>query len=444
MLNRVTPPGEHVYMTISAYLELENNAQPAIITKDLCMVVYGRDSRTIPRSLRHIFSGSYKNAEANRICGVYETVLKRAAEAGSPGLQRRQRRVLDTSSTYVRGEENLHGWRPRGDSLIFEHQWELEKITRLTQVERTRHFLLLREKLGLGSTPQPLNHHHDFTKSEKEVANQAAKAGCDARAVLTRYSSREMPATDSDNMSDAERATALKFARLMQGRSIQIHAKQETPAQTPSDEQDALTASVTSSCSSTTSAELASPERPRAPVAELHIALGGSAVVPPDSPLASPGDSQGSSPLVECRPMPLFVPEVEEIRISPVVSRKGYLNVLDDRTNTWIKRWVVVRRPYVFIFRDERDPVERGLINLATAQIEYSEDQQAMVRVPNSFSVVTKQRGFLLQTLGDKEVHDWLYAINPLLAGQIRSKLGRRSRHTSGGNHPNTLSVPTK
>lgn len=75
--------------------------------------------------------------------------------------------MLDTSSTYVRGEENLHGWRPRGDSLIFEHQWELEKITRLTAVERTRHFLLLREKLGLGSTPQPINQHHDFTKSEK-------------------------------------------------------------------------------------------------------------------------------------------------------------------------------------------------------------------------------------------------------------------------------------
>lgn len=37
-------------------------------------------------------------------------------------MQRRQRRVLDTSSTYVRGEENLHGWRPRGDSLIFDHQ----------------------------------------------------------------------------------------------------------------------------------------------------------------------------------------------------------------------------------------------------------------------------------------------------------------------------------
>jgi kinesin family member 1 len=42
------------------------------------------------------------------------------------------------------------------------------------------------------------------------------------------------------------------------------------------------------------------------------------------------------------------------------------------------------------------------------------------------FSVVTKHRGYLLQTLTDREVHDWLYAINPLLAGQIRSKLARR------------------
>lgn len=57
----------------------------------------------------------------------------------SLGAQRRQRRVLDTSSTYVRGEENLGQWRPRGDSLIFEHQWELEKLTRLQQV----HFIYL-------------------------------------------------------------------------------------------------------------------------------------------------------------------------------------------------------------------------------------------------------------------------------------------------------------
>lgn len=37
----------------------------------------------------------------------------------------------------------------------------------------------------------------------------------------------------------------------------------------------------------------------------------------------------------------LYVPEVEEIRISPVISRKGYLNILEHKINGWKKRWVV-------------------------------------------------------------------------------------------------------
>lgn len=41
----------------------------------------------------------------------------------------------------------------------------------------------------------------------------------------------------------------------------------------------------------------------------------------------------------------------------------------------------VVRRPYVFIYKNEKDLVERGMINLATAQVEYSEDQEAMLKV---------------------------------------------------------------
>lgn len=51
-------------------------------------------------------------------------------------MQRRRRKVLDTSVAYVRGEENLAGWRPRGDSLILEHQWELEKLELLHEVSK--------------------------------------------------------------------------------------------------------------------------------------------------------------------------------------------------------------------------------------------------------------------------------------------------------------------
>lgn len=65
--------------------QLDNCARPAIVTKDLSMVIYGRDARTGPRSLKNLFSGQYRNPEANRLSGVYELSLRRASEAGSPG-----------------------------------------------------------------------------------------------------------------------------------------------------------------------------------------------------------------------------------------------------------------------------------------------------------------------------------------------------------------------
>ncbi|XP_014215863.1 kinesin-like protein unc-104 isoform X3 [Copidosoma floridanum] len=425
LLNRVTSYGEQIFMTISAYLELENCGRPAIITKDLSMIIYGRDARVGPRSLKHLFSGSYRNQEANRLSGVYELVLRRSSEAG---VQRRQRRVLDTSSTYVRGEENLDGWRPRGDSLIFDHQWELEKLTRLEEVERVRHTLLLREKLGIDKNTFCNKATHDFTKSEKEVCNMVAKATNESHASPVKV--KKAPSKDTYEpweMTEREKELTSKYVKLIQGRIPNKEPIVLSDVSPNDDTMGDMSASMMSSVVSSSSQELSSPERARLQELQDSIMAGESAshgsVAP--APL-------GSISPVNSEHLVLYVPEVEEIRISPVIARKGYLNVLEHKTNGWKKRWVSVRRPYVFIFRDEKDPVERALINLATAQVEYSEDQLAMVKVPNTFSVVTKHRGYLLQTLGDKEVYDWLYAINPLLAGQIRSKLARKGPGLTG------------
>ena len=95
----------------------------------------------------------------------------------------------------------------------------------------------------------------------------------------------------------------------------------------------------------------------------------------------------------------------------------------------------------VQVFRciiSSRDPCERALINLATARTEYSPGEAA-AGVSHSFSIVTYQRGYLIQVncsstssmtfpkqaANDRDLHDWLYAINPLLAGQIKSKVRR-------------------
>ncbi|XP_067626488.1 kinesin-like protein unc-104 isoform X6 [Eurosta solidaginis] len=426
LLNRVTQAGETIYITLSAYLELDNCARPAIITKDLSMVIYGRDARTGPRSLKHLFSGQYRNPEANRLSGVYELSLRRASEAGSPGVQRRQRRVLDTSSTYVRGEENLSGWRPHGDSLIFDHQWELEKLTRLEEVGRIRHLLLLRERLGMDTNPNPT------TKTEKDVCNLAARAATSPVHMVI-PPSPQTPVKDPQHIvpereyNQREQELMLKCLKLVQGKCrkqrmemkkgmiifflhIGTYNKSTDRTSEPAPQSDVSPsdegcADMTVSCLSSNSLELCSPDRADAP-------NGWEAPAPATQPAL---------------PLRLYVPELEEIRVSAVVARKGLLNVLEHGGSGWKKRWVIVRRPYVFIYKSEKDPVERAVLNLATAQVECSEDQAAMVKIPNTFSVVTKHRGYLLQTLGDKEVHDWLYAINPLLAGQIKSRLARRT-----------------
>lgn len=46
------------------------------------------------------------------------------------------------------------------------------------------------------------------------------------------------------------------------------------------------------------------------------------------------------------------------------------------------------------------------------------------LQTPNTFAVCTEHRGILLQANSDKDMHDWLYAFNPLLAGTIRYGLG--------------------
>uniref|UniRef100_A0A8C0FR14 plus-end-directed kinesin ATPase n=1 Tax=Bubo bubo TaxID=30461 RepID=A0A8C0FR14_BUBBB len=320
LLNRVTPYGEKIYMTLSAYLELDHCIQPAVITKDVCMVFYSRDAKiSPPRSLRSLF--------------------------GSVASLWRRRKVLDTSVAYVRGEENLAGWRPRGDSLILEHQWELEKLELLHEVSK---------EIG----------------EVKEKLSDISPIGRD-------------PSVSS--FSSATLTPSSTCPSLVDSRCNSVD--QKTPE---------ANSRASSPCHEVEQFQLI-------PTVETSY-------------LARAGKNEFLN----------LVPDIEEIRPGSVVSKKGYLHFKEPLSSSWAKHFVVVRRPYVFIYNSDKDPVERGIINLSTAQVEYSEDQQAMVKTPNTFGVCTKHRGVLLQAINDKDMNDWLYAFNPLLAGTIRSKLARR------------------
>ncbi|NXK81885.1 KIF1B protein, partial [Amazona guildingii] len=433
LLNRVTPYGEKIYMTLSAYLELDHCIQPAVITKDVCMVFYSRDAKiSPPRSLRNLFGSGYsKSPDSNRVTGIYELSLCKMADTGSPGMQRRRRKVLDTSVAYVRGEENLAGWRPRGDSLILEHQWELEKLELLHDVEKTRHFLLLREKLG-DSIPKSLS---DSLSPSLSSGTLSTSTSISSQISTTTFESAVTPSessgydsADIESLVDREKELATKCLQLLThtfnrefnqvynsisdcklsdispiGRDPSVSSFSSSTL-TPSSTCPSL---VDSRCNSIDQKTPEANSRASSPCHEVEQFQ----LIPTveTSYLARAGKNEFLN----------LVPDIEEIRPGSVVSKKGYLHFKEPLSSSWAKHFVVVRRPYVFIYNSDKDPVERGIINLSTAQVEYSEDQQAMVKTPNTFGVCTKHRGVLLQAINDKDMNDWLYAFNPLLAGTI-------------------------
>ncbi|XP_059023479.1 kinesin-like protein KIF1A isoform X24 [Mustela lutreola] len=431
LLNRVTPYREKIYMTVSAYIEMENCTQPAVITKDFCMVFYSRDAKLpASRSIRNLFgSGSLRASESNRVTGVYELSLCHVADAGSPGMQRRRRRVLDTSVAYVRGEENLAGWRPRSDSLILDHQWELEKLSLLQEVEKTRHYLLLREKLETTQRPGP---EAPSPASSEDSGSHGSSSPSSPLSAEGRPSPVEAP-------NERQRELAVKCLRLLthtfnreythshvcvSASESKLSEMSVTLLRDPSmSPLGAATLTPSSTCPSLVegrygAAELRTPQpcsRPASPDAEP---------VPEADSKKLPSPARATE--AEKEPQRLLVPDIQEIRVSPIVSKKGYLHFLEPHTAGWAKRFVVVRRPYAYLYNSDKDSVERFVLNLSTAQVEYSEDQQAMLKTPNTFAVCTEHRGILLQANSDKDMHDWLYAFNPLLAGTIRSKLSRR------------------
>ncbi|XP_053433233.1 kinesin-like protein KIF1B isoform X9 [Nycticebus coucang] len=440
LLNRVTPYGEKIYMTLSAYLELDHCIQPAVITKDVCMVFYSRDAKiSPPRSLRSLFGSGYsKSPDSNRVTGIYELSLCKMADTGSPGMQRRRRKVLDTSVAYVRGEENLAGWRPRGDSLILEHQWELEKLELLHEVEKTRHFLLLRERLG-DSIPKSMS---DSLSPSLSSGTLSTSTSISSQISTTTFESAVTPSessgydsADIESLVDREKELATKCLQLLthtfNREFSQVHSSISdcklsdiSPIGRDPSESSFSSATLTpsSTCPSlvesrSNSLDQKTPEansRASSPCPEFEQFQIVPAVETPY--LARAGKNEFLN----------LVPDIEEIRPGSVVSKKGYLHFKEPLCSNWAKHFVVVRRPYVFIYNSDKDPVERGVINLSAAQVECSEDQQAMLKTPNTFAVCTKHRGVLLQALNDKDMNDWLYAFNPLLAGTIRSKLSRR------------------
>lgn len=68
--------------------------------------------------------------------------------------------------------------------------------------------------------------------------------------------------------------------------------------------------------------------------------------------------------------------------ISDNVTKKGWLtyqeNALED---TWVERWFILRRPYIYIYTNDKETEEQGIINVSTVRIDYNPALESMIKV---------------------------------------------------------------
>lgn len=278
---------------------------------------------------------------------------------------------------------------------------------RIETVERIRHYLLLSDRLTSGRSDK-IDLLSSCMKSSSSRMNLAALTAPTSPVATTTVEDESIYAVWE--MSEREKYLCSKYASL-----IQSHIPSKVVPSTSNNPKTLPLDMSTNDPSSTNS----SPEEKLV----LDSVLKRNSAPEIASSLSTADQISTLSGLTELPKKVTFTPEMEEVRLSCVVSKKGYLNLLESKCKkSWLKRWLIVKRPYLFIYLEEKDPIERSVINISTSEISYTDKDLETSRM---FTLITKYREYLFQASSSKEIHEWLYALNPLLAGQMLSKSSR-------------------
>ncbi|EUB57832.1 Kinesin-like protein unc-104 [Echinococcus granulosus] len=401
-LNRVTPKGHTVYVTMSCYVQLSCSLDPICITKDFAMIIFPRSSTiTVPSSVEFL------SQRAQFACHPHMVAKYTKTEA-----RHTPRHMLN--STYVRGEENIRGWRPRSDSLIVEHQMKLERLAFIESVEKTKQFLALREAIKAKKRDDLLQ------RLDKMIRQLQRNRWYDLLSHFKRPTSSNQSLLDENPDTTSLKGVARPNS-LSTNKSTFIN----------SDKKSLLLTCVNILGFSNLQPRIVrqswglhlKPVSPLSPLLDAYMPK-----VNADSVFLQCGELQNDMLCARC----------DEVRISPVVNRRGLLLVADESNPNWVPRWIMVRRPFLYIYENEKDTLERRIINLKVAHLEYSAEEGEIfgpkktsperskvvepTKHPMIFALQYADRKIFMKTgpsASRNEIHEWLYAIDPLMAGEI-------------------------
>ncbi|KAF8467730.1 hypothetical protein BDZ91DRAFT_722979 [Kalaharituber pfeilii] len=132
LLDRTTAPNYRVQMSVKWSVTSERISEPIMFSLDAALQIQPRIVRSPSKLMQYWTNVRVVHA----IVGLFVLVIRPAAARRAGDLWR-----MNTLQRYVKGEEYLGGWTPRGVSLVRDYLTARKRRIRIAEVENAKGFL---------------------------------------------------------------------------------------------------------------------------------------------------------------------------------------------------------------------------------------------------------------------------------------------------------------
>jgi kinesin family protein 1 len=359
LLDRVTPEKFRVQMTVSWEISSEKLAEPMRFSQKVNLQMM---SRTFVRQTS-VFSSLWQNMRFVRSStGVFTLTMKPAPIKRVGDLWR-----MSSQHDYVKGEENLHSWTPRGVSLVSDFLVAKKKRRRNAELGAIGSVLA---QYGIDLTTKVKEKEEPEPELEPSPVMQAIIPNDDDLLNDTPVTS-QAPSLNGEELTLEESMAGDETLKGDDDDGDQQVLKEDIqePA-APASEYNTRQTDLLEQC-------LKLWQKYPDPFAKL---LSPENTMPPENGVAT-----------ESAP-PTLITTIVRVPKNPKVQKGGYLLVPNNESTRWVKRFVELRRPYLHIY-SATDGDEVGLVSLRNSRVDSQPGVLGLLHGPDDYDRPSRGSG---------------------------------------------------
>lgn len=380
LLDRATPTQYRVQATLMFDVTSPKLAEPMVFSLDLYFQIKARSYITKSSMWTQLLSWSTTRIVHSTV-GTFAVAIRPVSVKRATDLWR-----MNTKDDYVKGEEALAGWTPRGVSLVRDFIAMQKRKARIAEIETARSVL---SSKALTTFPRA-EQSDELDERQKDLL----------RRVLELWNRRlGLPAEIILNPTNLEPPR--------NGAAFAPRSPLATPSKSPS-----------------------TPSKSSTSTSNGNTNGNGS--------LAAESDPMAAATPVEPVAPPSLLASVRFISKNPTLLKGGYL-LMPDPTNTkWIRRFVELRKPYLHVHSvPEGDEI--NAINMSSARVDHSPSIARLLSSSTSssqnsrnghangdgaileqgnkvaecvFAIFAKRNTYLLRARSEREKIEWILRID--------------------------------